>query len=275
MPQLLMEKKPLYTGGCAFDSGRNGASEDFCKVMSGSHRYRRDCERCLSPYRFCKRCRSENRFRLVAQPPTGSGLCEKCASNPIPDSEARSPIRRVSEAEMVSRMASTQLPEPCAPEDADGVQEQEIEEKTRSQPDSTVKRMTVNELARRGRRALEMSDHIARAARVLPYGGIKMIAKQLHITDGKATDLRRLQRLSTKVRTMLEEGRISVTAASVVAGYHYKLQRVLAEGLEESTIGFSDITYGGRINSGFNTLRHRVEAAGLKWPDGVSDDDAS
>lgn len=121
--------------------------------------------------------------------------------------------------------------------------------------------------AERGRRALEMSDEIEEAAKAGP-GSIASKARTWKITSSEASELRRLQKLSSSVKEKVAKGQLTPSAAATVAFYPRELQSVLFEALKNGTVTVGSLTHGlVRVALRQDRLREELETLGIELPE--------
>lgn len=266
MPQIKWEESPPYEGPCPFKPDSKKIPEVFCRAMSRDRVLGRRCKGCPSPYRY--------------QPPSVPK-----PSKPVGDVKKPSVLKSSELIDDAKEALPLARPESKGddgvPETPTAKVEAQVVEKPATSPAifTTVPPTRyghgpqyLEARARKGQTALEMSDQIDQAAKA-EYGGAASMARTLKMSESRAAQLRRLQKLHPEVKKMLEEGHLATGTATALALYSQPVQPVLVEGLKNGKVTVGSLTYGplhdalkqDKLKQG--KLKERMESLGLEWPE--------
>ena len=116
---------------------------------------------------------------------------------------------------------------------------------------------------------LEKSDRF----KTVNTGGLSQreIAKLLDIAPTQVNIIRRLGNLTSEVRDLLKNKRITVQFGATIAHYPPAIQLMLSRAFLDKKITAGDLQYGFIHRHPHLTLRQRVEMKGVEWPNDLDD----
>ena len=289
MPRIIV-KENFYVGPCGHawaPEGISEVSEHFCKAMSRDFKLRKKCEGCPSPYRYrppvapagrkifdpeaALREQRRERLSLSERTPFServreSGGAKKTLPNVSPLKPVVAKLRTPVFFTPVSKPADLP-PLTGQPSVRGSAWIERKKSKGRKIWVDVDDPENLEARAKKGRKALARSDRIDKAGRAV-NGGVTAMAATLHITPSEASELRRLQKLSPRVRGMVAKGHIATSTAAVIALYPELVQAVLIEGLKDSKVTVSDLTHGVLYNAlRQDKLREYLKTLGIKCPE--------